>query len=168
MKQRIRFCATRDGTRIAYATHGSGPPLVKVAHWLTHVEHDWESPVWRHWLSALGQDHTVVRYDNRDTGLSDRDVARVSLDAWVEDLEAVVDDAGLTRFPLLAMCQAGPVGIAYAARHPERVSRLVLYGTYALGRLKRDPSPDQQRQVAALITLMESAWGEDNPAVRQL
>lgn len=142
--------------------------MVKAAHWLTHVEHDWESPVWRHWLAALGQRHTMVRYDGRDTRLSDREVARVSLDAWVEDLEAVVDDLELSRFALFAMCQAGPTAIAYAARHPERVSRLVLYGMYALGRLERDPSPDQHRQVDALITLMGLAWGEDNPAVRQL
>jgi pimeloyl-ACP methyl ester carboxylesterase len=121
MRQRIRFCRTADSVRIAYATHGEGQPLVKAAHWMTHLEHDWDSPVWAHWLTELGRRRTVVRYDARDTGLSDRGVVEVSLGAWVADLEAVVDDAGLDRFPLFAMCQAGPVGIAYAARHPDRV-----------------------------------------------
>jgi pimeloyl-ACP methyl ester carboxylesterase/DNA-binding CsgD family transcriptional regulator len=133
---------------------------------MTHLEHDWASPVWAHWLTELGRRHLVVRYDSRDTGLSDRDVAEVSLDAWVADLEAVVDDAGLARFPLLAMCQAGPVAVAYAARHPERVSHLVLYGTYAVGRLRR--SPHERAEAEALITLMASGWARDNPAVRHL
>lgn len=168
MSQRIRLCTSRDGARIAYATHGRGTPLVKVAHWLTHLERDWESPVWRHWLDALGERHTVVRYDNRDTGLSDRDVDRICLDAWVEDLEAVVDDAGLERFPLLAMCQAGPVAVEYAVRHPERVSALVCVGTYARGRLRRDASEREKRNIDALMTLIGDAWGADNASIRQL
>lgn len=167
MHQHIRFCRTGDGVRVAYATSGAGPPLVKVAHWMTHLEHDWQSPVWQHWLTELGRRRTVVRYDSRDTGLSDRDVADVSLDAWVSDLEAVVDAAGLDRFPLFAMCQAGPVAITYAARHPERVSQLVLFGTYALGRFRRG-SEREHREAEALITLMEYGWGQDNPAVRRL
>lgn len=166
MRQRIRFCRAADGVRVAYATHGQGPPLVKVAHWMTHLEYDWASPVWRHWLTELGQRRTVIRYDARDTGLSDRDVADVSLDAWVADLEAVVDDAGLDRFPLFAMCQAGPVAIAYAARHPDRVSQLVLYGTYLVGRFRREP--EARREAEAMLTLMRYGWAGDNPAVRYL
>lgn len=107
MRQRIRFCHAVDGVRVAYATHGGGAPLVKVAHWMTHLEHDWDSPVWRHWLTELGRRRTVVRYDARDTGLSDRGVDDVSLDAWVADLEAVVDDAGLGRFPSSACARPG-------------------------------------------------------------
>lgn len=167
MRQRIRFCHASDGVRVAYATHGQGPPLVKAAHWMTHLEHDWDSPVWRHWLEELGRCHTVLRYDSRDTGLSDRDVADVSLGAWVADLEAVVDDAGLERFPLFAMCQSGPVAIEYASRHPERVSRLVLFGTYAAGRFRRG-SEQERREGEAMLTLMQYGWGQDNPSVRQL
>jgi pimeloyl-ACP methyl ester carboxylesterase/DNA-binding CsgD family transcriptional regulator len=167
MRQRIRFCRTADGVRIAYATHGEGPPLVKAAHWMTHLEHDWGSPVWTHWLTELGRRRTVVRFDARDTGLSDRGVAEVSLDAWVADLEAVVDDAGLGRFPLFAMCQAGPVGIAYAARHPDRVSQLVLYGTYVLGRFRRG-TQQERREAEAMLTLMATGWEQENPALRRL
>jgi pimeloyl-ACP methyl ester carboxylesterase/DNA-binding CsgD family transcriptional regulator len=167
MRQRISFCRAGDGTRIAWATHGRGPPLVKVAHWMTHLDHDWASPVWRPLLDELGRRFTVTRYDGRDTGLSDRDVDAVSLDAWVADLEAVMDESGLQRVPLLAMCQAGPVAIAYAARHPERVSHLVLFGTYAVGRFHRG-SGRERREAEALLALMEDAWGADNPAVRHL
>ncbi|HEX2176250.1 MAG TPA: alpha/beta fold hydrolase [Nocardioidaceae bacterium] len=166
MDQRIAFCRARDGTRIAYATHGHGPPLVKVAHWLTHLEHDWRSPIWQPRLTALGARHRVVRYDCRDTGLSDREVERVSLDAWVEDLEAVVDAVGLERFPLLGISQGGPIAVTYAARHPERVSALVLCGAYARGRGRR--SPARRGETEALATVMRYSWGEENAAVRQM
>jgi pimeloyl-ACP methyl ester carboxylesterase/DNA-binding CsgD family transcriptional regulator len=167
MGQRISVCRAGDGTCIAWAVHGHGPPLVKVAHWMTHLERDWEGPVWRHWLDELGRRFRVVRYDGRDTGLSDRGVERVSLDAWVSDLEAVMDAAGVERASLLAMCQAGPVALAYAARHPERVSHLVLLGTYATGRFRRG-SERERREAEALICLTEDAWGADNPAVRHM
>lgn len=166
MHQRIAFCRSRDGTRLAYATHGHGPPLVNVAHWLTHIEHDWRSPIWQPRLTELGERHQVVRYDCRDTGLSDRDVDRVSLEAWVEDLEAVVDAVGLERFPLLGLGQGGPIAIEYAARHPERVSALVLCGTYALGRARRVPR--RRGETEALATVMRYSWGEENAAVRQM
>ncbi|QNN52375.1 alpha/beta fold hydrolase [Nocardioides mesophilus] len=166
-RQQIRFARAADGVRIGYATHGQGPPLVKVAHWMTHLEHDWDSPVWRHWLGELGRRRTVVRYDARDTGLSDRDVAEVSLEGWLADLEAVVDAAGCERFPLLALCQAGPVAIAYAARHPERVSELVLIGTYAVGRYRRG-SEREHREAEAMLALMQDGWAADNPAMRHL
>jgi pimeloyl-ACP methyl ester carboxylesterase/DNA-binding CsgD family transcriptional regulator len=165
MRQSIRFCRAADGVRVAHATHGQGPPLVKAAHWMTHLQHDWDSPVWRHWLSELGARRSVIRYDARDSGLSDRDVP-VSLDAWVADLEAVVDDAGLDHFPLFAMCQAGPVAIAYADRHPDRVSQLVLYGTYAVGRFRR--GPQERREAEAMVTLMERGWAQENPGLRHL
>ena len=167
MEQSIRFARSSDGTMIAYALSGSGPPLVKAANWLTHLEFDWESPVWRHWLRELSSDHTLVRYDERGCGLSDREVDDLSFESWVHDLEAVVDAAGLDRFPLFGMSQGGPVGLAFAARHPERVSRLVLYGTYAAG-WKHRSNPEFRRREEALIQLMADGWGRDNPAFRQV
>src|SRR5919202_1511941 len=135
VEQRIRFCTTSDGVQIAYAIHGQGPPLVKAANWFTHIQHDWQSPVWRHWLTDLGKTSTYVRYDERGCGLSDRDTFEYSFEGWLAELEAVVDDLGLERFALLGMSQGGALATAYAARHPERVSHLVLYGAYPLGML---------------------------------
>jgi pimeloyl-ACP methyl ester carboxylesterase/DNA-binding CsgD family transcriptional regulator len=168
MRQAVRFCSAPGGSRIAYASHGSGPPLVRTATLLTHLEHDWESPVWRHWLEGLAERHTVLRYDERGCGLSDRDVEDVSLDARVGDFEAVIDAAGLERFALLGMSQGGPVAVAYAARHPERVSHLVLFATYARGRLMRDPSPSAREQARLMISLIRMGWGQDDPAFRRL
>ena len=136
-RQSIRFCTSPDGTRIAVASIGSGPPLVRAAHWLSHVEYDLQSPVWRSWLTELSRERSYIRYDQRGCGLSDRDATNLSLDAWVSDLEAVVDSLGLKRFPLFGMSQGGAVAIAYAARHPERVSHLVFAGAYARGSLRR-------------------------------
>jgi len=166
--QRIRFCITPDGVRIAFAMSGTGPPLVKVSNWLTHLQFDWRSPVWRHWLRELGRDHTLIRYDQRGCGLSDWDVAELSADLWLNDLEAVVDAAGLKRFPLFGISQGGPMAVRYAARHPEQVSALILLGTYARGRLLRDPSPEQIEEFETVTALMRIGWGRTNPAFRQL
>ena len=168
MEQQIRFCTTPDRVRLAYATHGQGPPLVKAATWMTHLEFDWQSPVWRHWLEQLGRGHTVVRYDERGCGLSDWEVADLSLDAWVSDLETVVDAAGLDRFALLGISQGGAIAIAYAVRHPERVTHLVLHGAYARGRLKRDLSPEARDEAETLLSLIRVGWGRANPAFRQV
>jgi pimeloyl-ACP methyl ester carboxylesterase/DNA-binding CsgD family transcriptional regulator len=148
--------------------HGSGRPLVRTATWLTHLDFDWESPVWRHWLAGLAEGHTVLRYDERGCGLSDRDVEDLSLDARVADLEAVIDAAGLERFALLGMSQSGPVAVAYAARHPERISHLILFATYARGRLMRDPSPSAREQAQLMISLIRMGWGQGEPAFRRL
>jgi pimeloyl-ACP methyl ester carboxylesterase/DNA-binding CsgD family transcriptional regulator len=139
-----------------------------VSNWLTHLEFDWQSPVWRHWLRELGRDNTLVRYDQRGCGLSDWAVADLSPDLWLNDLESVVDAAGLQRFPLFAMSQGGPLAVRYASRHPERVSALILLGTYARGRLLRDPTPEQVEEFETVTTLMRIGWGRDNPAFRQL
>lgn len=162
------FCRTPQGVTIAWARSGSGPPLVKAANWLSHLEHDWTSPVWRPFLERLGRHHTVIRYDERGCGLSDREVDDLSFEAWVEDLEAVVDAAGLERFPLLGVSQGGPIAIAYAARHPERVSRLILYGTYLRGRLNRDPSPSEREEAETLVQLVRVGWGKDTDAYRRV
>jgi pimeloyl-ACP methyl ester carboxylesterase/DNA-binding CsgD family transcriptional regulator len=132
-RDQVRFCRSIDGARIAYATHGEGPPLLVNTCWLSHLQHDWESPVWRHFLHGLGGIATVTRYDERGFGLSDRDVPDFTFESRVADLEAVVDAAGLDRFALLGMAQGGPVAIAYAHRHPVRVTRLILSGTHAGG-----------------------------------
>ena len=167
LKQEIKYCRTSDGVRLAYATAGSGPPLVKAGNWMNHLEYDWESPVWRHVLRGLAKDHTLVRYDARGNGLSDWDVGELSLDAWVSDLETVVDAAGVARFPLLGISQGCAVSVTYAVRHPERVSHLILYGGFAFGPNKSE-SADVREQFAAMNTLLRFGWGADNPAFRQM
>jgi len=166
LRQTVRFCTSADGVRLAYATSGAGPPLVKPANWLTHLEYDWESPVWHHWLQNFSRDHTLIRYDERGSGLSDRDVADVSFDAWVHDLETVVDAMDLERFPMLGISQGCAVAIAYAVRHPERVSRLVLYGGYAQGMLARARTRQEVEEARLLAESMPAYWGRDNPAFR--
>ena len=144
--------------------HGSGPPLVRIATWLTHLESDWESPIWSHWLRRLGETHTVVRYDERGCGLSDPGVGELSVDTWVADLAAVVDAAGLERFDLLGVSQGAAIAVAYAARHAQRVARLVLYGGYARGRRVRG----QQDQEDALVAAIRAGWNTDDPAFRHV
>ena len=165
-EQVVRFCTAKDGTEIAYATVGDGPPLLRAPHWMNHLEFDWESPVWRHLLRDLSADRTLVRFDQRANGLSDWDVGDISFDTMVGDMEAVVDAAGLERFPILGISQGCSYSIAYAARHPDRVSRLVLYGGFAAGALLTGSEGDRQmRQLSA--QMMEQGWGQDNPAFRQ-
>ena len=166
LAQQIRFCAAPDGTQIAYATVGQGPPLIKTANWLNHLEYDWESPVWRHVFQALAKDHRLIRYDERGNGLSDWEVEDISLDAFVSDLETVVDAAGIERFALFGISQGCAISIAYAARHPERVTRLVLYGGYAKGWNKRGSQAEIETR-EALRTLIRQGWGQENPAFRQ-
>ena len=168
MEQQIRFCTTPDGVRIAYATVGQGPPFVKAANWLSHLEFDWQSPVWRHWLMGLSQHHTLVRYDERGCGLSDWDVEDFSVEAWVQDLETVVDILGLKRFPLLGISHGGPIAIAYAIRHPEKVSHLILCGTYARGRYHRNLTESQLEMLEMLFKMIKLGWGQNNPAFRQV
>ena len=166
--QEIRFCTAGDGTRLAYATSGAGPPLVKAANWLSHLDYDWESPVWRHWLAELSRRFSLVRYDERGCGLSDWDIGRFSFDDWVDDLEAVVDATGLDRFSLLGISQGGPVAIAYAVRHPERVSHLVLLGAFAQGRRKSARTPDELDLAEAHIEIVRLGWGRPDPMYRQI
>jgi len=167
-EQQIRFCRSSDGVQIAYSCIGQGPPLVKTGNWMTHLEKDLESPIWRHLWRDLARDHTLLRYDARGMGLSDWDVDEISLDAFVRDMEAVIDAAGFERFDLLGISQGCAVSIAYAARHPERVNRLVLYGGFALGAAKRTRNAADKEQAAAMLTLMRLGWGQQNPAFRQM
>ena len=162
-RQDIRYCTTSDGVRLAYATTGNGPPLVKASNWLTHLDFEWGSPIWRHWYTALSLHHRLVRYDERGNGMSERDVSDVSFDTWVRDLETVVDAAGLDRFPLLGISRGGAIAIAYAVKHPERVTHLVLYGAFAVG-LKHVGTAEQLEARHALTSLMRLGWGLHNPA----
>ena len=168
LEHRVSFTTSFDATRIAFAIAGNGPPLVKVANYMGHVEYDWDSPVWVHWLEELTRSHTLIYYDERGSGLSDWNAEDVSFEAWVRDLEAVVDAAGLRRFPLFAMSQAGAVAVAYAARHPDKVTRLIVHGAYARGWLKRDLTEEQIEEEELMISLMRVGWGRENPAFRQV
>ncbi len=162
MKQDVRFCTTRDGVRIAYAVSGDGPPLLMPATWLSHIEHQWDSLVWRPWLDALSASHTLIRYDSRGCGLSDRDTP-LSFDGWMHDIEAVADAVGFAEFDVLAICWGSPIGIEYSARHPQRVRRLALFGGYAEGRL-RGPRPMDAKDAKLLLDMTRVGWGQPNHA----
>jgi len=165
MNQRIGFCTAADGTRIAYAVVGEGPVLVKAPNWLTHLEFEWQSPVWRHWWVELAKHHQVIRFDQRGSGLSDWNVEDTSFASWVSDMEAVVDCIGIDQFAVLGISQGGAVAIEYTAHHPEKVSRLILYGAYSRGRMMRGGSLEE---FEAQITLTRHGWGRNNPAYRQM
>ena len=167
LRQKIRFCTAHDGVRIAYATSGSGPPLVKVANWLSHLEFDVNSPVWGHLIETMSRDYSVVRYDQRGTGLSDWDVEDISFESWVRDLETVVEAAGVERFPLLGISQGAAVAIAYTVRYPQRVTHLILHGGYARGGRKRDAAHSAPELADTMIKLAELGWGKDDASFRQ-
>jgi pimeloyl-ACP methyl ester carboxylesterase/DNA-binding CsgD family transcriptional regulator len=164
--QEVAFCTSADGVRIAYATHGSGPPLVVAACWLSHLQFDWESPVWHHFLEDLGRFATIIRYDERGHGLSDRDVYDHSLELRIADLEAVVAHAGVDRFALMGMAQGGPVVIEYAVRHPERVTRLLFYGSYAAG--LPDPTPEDVEMSDAFSQMIKVGWARPGSEFRRV
>jgi pimeloyl-ACP methyl ester carboxylesterase/DNA-binding CsgD family transcriptional regulator len=167
LKHETRFCTAPDGTGLAYAIDGEGPPLVKAANWLTHLDYDRQSPVWRHWVRELSRGRTLIRYDERGCGLSDRQLAATpTLDTYVGDLAAVVDAAQLERFALLGLSGGGPTAIEYTARNPERVSHLILYGSYARGRYRR--GADEAEESRLMIELMRVGWGGVVPAFRQV
>jgi pimeloyl-ACP methyl ester carboxylesterase/DNA-binding CsgD family transcriptional regulator len=166
IRQSIQFTKSPDGTRVAYGVSGSGPILVKCANWINHLEFDWESPVWKHWFEFLSRHFTLIRYDERGCGLSDWDCPEMSFEAWLQDLEAVVEANELGRFPLLGISQGAAVAIAYAHRHPEKVSHLVLYGGYAVGKL-HSTIPGMKEQQELLNEIIRNGWEKENPAFRQ-
>jgi len=168
MQQDIKFCTASDGVRIGYAVTGDGPPVVKVANYLTHLEHDWNNPVWHHWFRELSSQNRFVRYDARGSGLSDWDVEEFNMNVWVRDLEAVVSALDLERFVLLGISQGASVSIAYASKHPEKVSRLIIYGGYARGKFNRSDSPENREEAETMINLIRVGWGQENPAFRQV
>ena len=166
--QDVRFCDAADGVRLAYAVVGSGRPLVKAANWLNHLDYDWHSATWRHWLLELTARFRLLRYDERGCGLSDWDTTSFTLEAWIDDLATVVNAAGYDRFPLLGVSQGAAVAVEYASRHPERVSALVLYGGFTRGQVKRAKTDDERRLARLLPDLAELGWGRDEPTFRQL
>ncbi|HEY5881165.1 MAG TPA: alpha/beta fold hydrolase [Nakamurella sp.] len=164
--QKIRFCRAPDGVRIAYALHGEGPPLLVSTCWLSHLQHDWESPVWRHFLSDLGEFATIIRFDERGHGLSDWDVTDFSLEARLGDLAAVADDAGFDTFALMAMAQGGPVAITYTHRFPERVTRLVFYDSYA--NPLHGMTDDDAELEDAFEHIIKAGWGRPESTFRRV
>jgi pimeloyl-ACP methyl ester carboxylesterase/DNA-binding CsgD family transcriptional regulator len=168
MKQDIQFCAAPDGVKLAYAVSGDGPPLVMSATWLTHLEHQWESLAWRPWLDAFSGEFKLLRYDQRGCGLSDRDPQDLSFEVWIRDFESIIDAAGFRQFSILATCQGGPIAIEYAARHPQRVRKLVLYGTYSLGRMRWEHLPKEVEKARGLTQLIRIGWAQENHALLQM
>ena len=161
--QEVTFCQTGEGINLALASIGVGAPLIKVANWLTHIEYDWESPIWSPLLQHLAERCRLVRYDGRGNGLADRDVADISFDAFVRDLEAVVKATGVDRATILGISQGAAVAIAYAVLHPERVSKLILYGGYAQGRNKRGSAAEAE-MAAAFLAILRHGWGDERSA----
>jgi len=161
--QKVTFCRTSDGVHLAVSSVGDGPVLVKAANWLNHIEYDWHSPVWAPLLHHLARQGRLVRYDGRGNGLSDREVADISFAAFERDLDTVIDATGLDRFALLGISQGGAVAISYAVRHPERVSKLILYGAYAQGRNKRGSAVDAE-MANAFLSIMRHGWGDEHSA----
>lgn len=163
-RQQVRFAKSFDGAEIAYAVSGSGPPVVMLPSWLTHLEYQWRSVAWQPWLEALSPRYTLIRYDPRGCGLSDRNVDDLSFESWVRDLGAVVDAVGLDRFSLIGICQGGAVAIEYAGREPDRVSDLVLYGAYARGRNRRSTIPLEPEKAKVMLEMLELGWGQEDSA----
>jgi len=168
LRQSVYFTSSFDGVRLAYGIAGRGHPLVRVPNWISHIEHDWQSPVMRHLVLEMASRHKLVNYDCRGVGMSERDVSDMSFDAWVHDLEAVVDAAKLERFALWGISGAPAVAIAYAVRHPGRVSHLVLCGGFCRGRLRRDASAAAIEKARVMMQLIEQGWGTEEPAFRQV
>ena len=165
--QQIHYCTAPDGVRLAYATTGEGYPLLKCANWMSDLQYDWDSSVWRHWIAELSDRNRLIRYDQRGNGLSDRVVEDLSFAAQLSDLETVADMACPERFALLGISAGAAVSVAYAARHPKRVSHLILYGGRPRG-WKHSGTQAYQAQRAAMSTLIREGWGQDNPAFRQM
>lgn len=169
IRQEIRFCTGADGVQLALALYGKGPPLLKAATWLTHVENEPVSAHTRQWIEEFEPHYTFITYDTRGCGLSQRRVDRVTLDAWVDDLEAVVAELGLKRFPLLGLSSGAAIAVAYAARHPEQVSQLILFGGYATSYFTtRNDDPRIRDEAETLLKVAQLGWGQGDPAFRQV
>jgi pimeloyl-ACP methyl ester carboxylesterase len=167
MQQQIQYCTTPDGIRLAYSVIGKGTPIVRASHWFNNLEYDLKSPVYRHIILGLAHRHSLLRYDARGNGLSQREVAEISFDLWISDLETVVDRAGLDRFTLIGISQGASIAIAYAVKHPDRISHLIIYGGYARGLLHRGNPEKQEHELDLARTLIREGWGSDQETYRQ-
>lgn len=168
MASHVRYAVTSDHVNLAWVASGQGLPLVKAATWLTHLQYDPRSPIWSHWVRFLESHFRYVRYDERGCGLSDRGSTGLTLERWVDDLECVVDAAGIDRpFALLGISQGAATAILYTLRHPERVSHLILFGGYAVG-ANKSTEPGRAEMHRAVRQLVALGWGSDNPAFRQV
>jgi pimeloyl-ACP methyl ester carboxylesterase len=167
MHQQIQYCTTSDSVRLAYSVIGKGTPIVRTPHWFAHLDYDLKGPIFRHQILGLAHNHSLLRYDGRGLGLSQREVADITFDRLVEDLETVVDCAGLERFVLVGLSQGGAVAIAYASRHPDRLTHLIIYGGFARGLLHRE-NPEKQKQTLELSrALVREGWGSDQDSHRE-
>jgi pimeloyl-ACP methyl ester carboxylesterase/DNA-binding CsgD family transcriptional regulator len=168
LRQRVQFATASDGIRLAWAESGSGSTLVRAANWLTDLEYEWESPVWRHWIRFFSEHWRFIRSDERGCGMSEWNAQDLTLERWVADLETIIDAARpVEPVTLLGLSQGAAACILYAIRHPERVARMVLYGSYARGKLRRG-MPALGREYRAMLELARAGWGRDNPAFRQV
>lgn len=165
LEQDVRFCTAPDGVNLAYATSGDGPPLVRVANWLTHLDLDWKGPIWSHWFREFSKENTLVRFDLRGSGLSDRNVETQSVGVWRQDLETIIEDIGIDRFPLLGFCQGGAIALNYAACHPERVSHLILFDSYSQGNLVDGAPWRKKLETKALTKMIKVGWGRGDTAI---
>jgi pimeloyl-ACP methyl ester carboxylesterase/DNA-binding CsgD family transcriptional regulator len=168
LRQRVQYVTASDGTRLAWAESGAGPPLVKAANWLTHLEYEWESPVWRHWIHFFSAHWRFIRSDERGCGMSEWNPHDLTVERWLADLESIIDAARPQEpVTLLGISQGSAACISYAVRHPDRVARLILYGSYARGKLRRGID-GLEREYRAMMELARAGWGRDNPAFRQI
>jgi pimeloyl-ACP methyl ester carboxylesterase len=165
--QEIQYCTTSDDVRLAYSVIGKGSPIVRACHWLSHLEYDLKYPVFRHLILGLAHRHSVVRYDGRGMGLSQRLVTEISFERWINDLESVVDALSLKRFVLFGMSQGASISIQYAVRHPERVTHLIICGGFARGYLHRDDVDQEKQSLELSRALIRQGWGSDKEAYRQ-
>jgi pimeloyl-ACP methyl ester carboxylesterase len=167
MEQQIQYCTMSDGVRLAYSIIGQGSPIVRTSHWFAHLEHDLESPLYRHFMLDLARRHRLLRYDARGIGLSQRDNVEVTFERWIADLESVVDRAGFDKFILFGLSQGAAQAIAYAARHPDRVTHLIIFGGYARGPYHRENPEKEKQKIELACALIRNGWGGQDEAHRQ-
>jgi pimeloyl-ACP methyl ester carboxylesterase/DNA-binding CsgD family transcriptional regulator len=168
MQQSIRLTKTPDGVTLAWAAAGSGPPLVKASNWLTHLEYDLDSPVWRHWIGFFAEHYRLLRYDERGCGMSEWEADDISQARWLDDLETIVRVAKPEKpFILVGISQGGAAAVQYTVAHPEDVSHLILYGIYPQGWAWRN-DPEGEQRFRAMLELTRLGWGQNNPVYRQL
>jgi pimeloyl-ACP methyl ester carboxylesterase/DNA-binding CsgD family transcriptional regulator len=164
----MRFCTSRDGTRIAYAISSNGPPIIRLAGLFTHLEFDRESSIWRPWLGALEKGRLLIRYDARGSGMSDCDGVEFSFERYIEDLEAVAAATGLRRFALFGIGGPAALAVAYAARHPEQVTHLILHAAFTQGRLARATTAPEREEIELILKLMSMGFSDEDPSRRQM